>query len=444
MLNHKTAAEVAAVFSNREIAPGSDPPQVQLLALSFCYPPLAYPRSIHVARLLKYLQTSTVLVCGDETEARRDETIDNGAEACLKRCLRVPFEISSRQRFVNRLTHRICRPIWRHQNMAPDKYKTWEPAVLRELATYMREESYSPDVLVTFGQPFSSHVIGLELKRRYELPWLAHFSDPWVDNPFNRYDAHTTKVNLRLERRVCESADVLAFTSPETLDLVMRKYPLNWKNKACVVPQSFDEALFPAVSATTNPKLIVRYIGNFYGHRTPAPLIAALRRTLAQDTNSLANVCFELIGVCDREMIRQNGGGDLPQGLLAVRSPVAYGESLRLMSEADGLLIVDAPGDVSVFLPSKLIDYAGADRPLLGFTPSGTAATLIRQLGGTVADPSNIDEMSKSLEHFIDLLRLRRSMAHPDRWGNQRIRSQYEAPTVARAFAEVLKGMLGK
>jgi hypothetical protein len=43
---------------------------------------------------------------------------------------------------------------------------------------------------------------------------------------------------------------------------------------------------------------------------------------------------------------------------------VGYQESLKLMSEADALLVIDAPADQSVFLPSKLIDYIGAGRPI--------------------------------------------------------------------------------
>lgn len=433
--------EVTSGILNRDASRGDDDlSQLRLLAISFAYPPLAYPRSIHVARLLKHVEASTVVVCAEEAKARTDSTIDNGAEIRLEKCIRVPFEISSRQRLLNRLFYRICRPLWAQQNEAPDRYKAWGPAAVREVVNLIRSNSYEPDVLITFGQPFTGHLVGLELKRRYGFPWLAHFSDPWVDNPFNHYEAYTRKLNLRLERRVVESADVLAFTSPETIDLVMRKYPSDWVDKSCVVPQSFDEKLFPATRPPENSSLIVRHVGDFYGPRTPAPLINALRRLLDDCGNSLADVRFELIGNCDAEMRDQVGVG-LPDGLLTFRTPVAYGESLRLMSDADGLLLVDAPADLSIFLPSKLIDYAGSGRPLLGFTPPGTAATLIKQLGGAVADPLQIEEMSKSLAQFIDVLRHRRSASHSVPWGDQRIRKQFEAQSVAREFKGILEKM---
>ena len=45
------------------------------------------------------------------------------------------------------------------------------------------------------------------------------------------------------------------------------------------------------------------------------------------------------------------------------------------------LLVIDAPADESLFLPSKLIDYLPARKPILGLTPArGASADLIRAL----------------------------------------------------------------
>lgn len=414
-------------------------PRLKLLAISLAYPPLAYPRSIQVARLLKFLDASTVLLCGDEAAARKDPTLEPDAESKLEACLRVPFAVTARQQWVDRIAYRFHKQLWNRRNMAPDNYGSWKTAVLSEISTYTRANDYVPDAIVTFAQPFTDHLIGLELKRRYGYPWLAHFSDPWVDNPFNRYDQQTKALNLSLERQVIESADVIVFTSQETIDVVLGKYPDEWNKKARVLPQSFDPSLFPVGELKPNAEITIRYIGNFYGQRTAAPLIGALRRIIDTESNVLNDVCFELVGISDPAVIRDAGSDTLPPRLLNVYPSVEYRESLRLMSEADGLLVIDAPADVSVFLPSKLIDYIGADRPVLGLTPPGTAAELIRQLGGPVADPSDVQEMSKALKHFINTLRHRRSDPNFERWGTAEVRSQFEASKVAASFEAMLR-----
>ena len=66
-------------------------PAPQLLAVSFAYAPLAYPRSIQVARLLKYARASTALVCADEPGARHDPTIEPEAETLLAALRARPF-----------------------------------------------------------------------------------------------------------------------------------------------------------------------------------------------------------------------------------------------------------------------------------------------------------------------------------------------------------------
>lgn len=419
------------------------PRQINLLAVSFAYPPLAYPRSIQVARLIKFLDASTVLVCGDEEDMRKDVTIEPDAESLLKNCLRVPFDVSRRTKYADRLFYRFHLSQWKSRNMAPDKYRTWKSAAVKAIEDFMQVKSYEPDALVTFGQPFTDHLVGLELKRRYGLPWLAHFSDPWVDNPFNDYDEHTKKLNLILEREVVEATDMLAFTSQETVDLVMAKYPPEWKSKTRILPQSFDPALFE-VEPARNAKLVIRYIGNFYGHRTPAPLIETLRLMLKTGAELLDGVKFELVGLVEAEMLNDGGGNGLPDGLLRVHPPVDYHESLRQMTGADGLLVIDAPAELSVFLPSKLIDYVGAGRPVLGMTPPGAAASLIRELGGTIADSSDIAEMAAALKNFIVLLRQRRATPDSKPWGTPGVRDRYDASRVAEKFGEMLEEMLSK
>lgn len=414
-------------------------PQLKLLAVSHSYPPLAFPRSIQVARLLKYLDASTVLICGDEYGARRDQTIESNAESKLEACLRVPVDNSGSKPFIDRVTYRFYRELWNRRNLAPDNYGSWQKAVLAEISGFVKANDYRPDIIATFAQPFTDHLIGLVLKQRYGLPWFAHFSDPWVDNPFNNYDKKTKELNLTLERQVVESADILAFTSQETIDLVLSKYPPRLSKKTRILPHSFDPSLYQFPDA--NARITIRYIGNFYGHRTATPLIQALQLMLAKDADLLNDVRFELIGINDPSFLRDMDGSSLPPKLFGVFPSVDYSESLRLMSEADGLLVIDAPADFSVFLPSKLVDYIGAGRPVFGITPPGTAATLIQKLGGLVADPSDSHSISEALMQFIGILQLRRS-DRLEAWGSPEFRRLFEVDRVAAAFKSMLADLI--
>ena len=132
---------------------------------------------------------------------------------------------------------------------------------------------------------------------------------------------------------------------------------------------------------------------------------------------------------------------ELPVGLITFKSTVSYLDSLSLMTSADGLLVIDAPAATSVFLPSKLIDYIGSGTPILGITPSGTAAKLITELGGWVSDPANSNTTEEVLKSFIVFLRQHGRRPNPF-WGNPQIRKEFEASIVGQRFEQIVYELL--
>lgn len=410
----------------------------ELLAVSFAYPPAASPRAVQVARLLKHLKIRTTLVCADyDRKDRIDQTLVREAEAPLAHCLRVPFERTASRDLISRVAYRFDLPL---VDKSPDTFVPWKTAVLAAVERLLGDGRYTPDLLATFGSPMSDHLIGLKLKRRLGVPWVAHFSDPWADNPFLGYDRLTRRYNRALEGRVLRAADRLVFTTDETVELFASKHGREVVAKSRVLPHAFSPALFGGPAARDPSSLVVRYLGDFYGRRSPAPLFAALRRLLEDEPATLAGVRFELVGGKGDGQLEEAGFGSLPEGLVLSRPSVKYQESLRLMSEADGLLVIDAPAELSVFLPSKLIDYVGAARPVFGITPPGAAADLIRRLGGWVADPRDAGGVAETLKSFLSFLRA--SSGSAKTWGEASVRRGFEPSAVAEKFAGMLREVL--
>jgi len=410
-----------------------DTPTVpKVLAISYSYPPKEEPRAIQVSRLLKYLNASTVLICeGAQGDAQ------SCSESFLERSLRVPFSPSSGNNLLRRLSGRIYLPVL---SRTPDHLGPWKKSVLKTVDRLLNTEGYRPDIIVTFAFPLIDSIIGLELKRRYNLPWLAHFSDPWVDSPFRHDDPLTRTLNRRLEQSVIENADRLVFTSKETAKLVMNKYPAALRSKVRIVSHAFEPDVFESAPHTDKGRLAIRYLGDLYHPRTPKPLFQALEILSSTEPELLSRFCFEIIGDVHELDMEQMGLSRLPPGLVVFRPRVNYAESLSMMTSAAGLMVIDAPvakNTESVFLPSKLIEYVGADRPIIGLTPPGTAAYLIDRLGGWVADPEQTDEVAKVLREFLLFVWERRDQRDAG-WGRSEVRSEFEVHNVASKFQEVL------
>jgi len=415
---------------------------INLLAISYYYPPANNPRAVQVSRLFEYLDASTVLVCGDDysSDDRIDPTSNKRAETFVKECLRVKFLQPLWKRVSARLGYPFGIHLW---EKSPDRYRDWKAPVLQVLEDFAKRTAHNPDMIVTFGSPMSDHLIGLELKKRVKVPWIAHFSDPWVDNPLKGYNSLQKKINFGLERKVIENADLVVFTSQETSELVMSKYSKDMASKSRVLPHAYEPKLY-LDSGTNNgsapqndSSIVIRYLGDLYMQRTPAPLFRALKTVLSSDPGLLKDLRFEFVGTSTDFKLSDIGYDELPKGLVVFRSTVDYLSSLALMSSADGLLVIDAPATKSVFLPSKLIDYIGAARPVMGITPPGTAAKLIAELGGWVIDPADEARTEKTVRSFISFLR-KRADERRTPWGNPSTRKRFEAAAVAAQFKAIL------
>jgi len=398
----------------------SNPQTNNILAVSFCFPPLAYPRSIQVARLINNLSIPTTILCAEEKEARRDETIEPDVFNKVQSCVRVPF----RWTVLERLFYKFGLP--RH---SPDRYRVWAPAVFKKVDELVRKRELNPDVLITFAQPFSVHLIGLELHRRYGWKWISHWSDPWTENPY--FDMTSRLRDRELEKSIIDASDRLVFPCQETLDVVAKDSQSIQKSR--IVPHAFDSQAYPKGTRGSDKIIVIRYIGNFYGTRSSLPLINALRELLKKNRLLLGNVRFELIG---GQEIQTQTPEDLPRSLFSIKPPVKYQESLKLMVESDALLVIDAPLKKNVFLPSKLIDYAGSGQPVFGITSSGASEKLISKLGGFTADPANVSSVATGLERFIKLLRKRKG--NREVWGNSVARAQYDILNVSQKFESIL------
>ncbi|HPD95904.1 MAG TPA: glycosyl transferase family 1, partial [Tenuifilaceae bacterium] len=69
--------------------------------------------------------------------------------------------------------------MWLRGNLLiPDPRIFWVNPSVRFLKKYLKENPV--DVVVTTGPPHSLHLIGLKLKRKLKVKWLADFRDPWT------------------------------------------------------------------------------------------------------------------------------------------------------------------------------------------------------------------------------------------------------------------------
>ena len=406
----------------------------RLLAISWDMPPLSGPRAVQVSRTLKQLvplgwESTAVCFAPRSQRYMQDPELASRLSAPAGVTLvRVP---SLEERFPFRALWRIAPPI----KMLPDEKWVWIAPASRVARRLAAERPF--DVLVSFAQPWSDHLIGLRVHRATGLPWVAHFSDPWVDSPYLRGRSWQQRIWRRMEADVIRQATALVFVNAQTADRVMRKYPDAWRAKAHVVPHGFDEAdAHAAVPMPDEGPLHLVYTGRFYeGIRTPEPLLRSLaalmkRRPLANDLR----VTFVGTPVPAHQRLAASLG---LTGLVEFTGRVPFAESARIAASSDVLLVIDAPADDSLFLPSKLIDYLPLGKPILGLTPSaGATADVLRLLDQPIVAADDEDGIASAIDLLIARKR-RGELAVPASFGAAA--AQYDIRATTRAFAAILE-----
>lgn len=366
----------------------SDP----LLLLTYSFPPMAVPEAALSAKKLGGLRSDVDVVTIEPWRSWMgdDHSLDGYVEDRFSSIQRV-----SRSQPLRVLPLGRLGPFVR----MPDQFRLLNRRMLRRAEATLKGHR----ALVTWSQWHSIHLVGLALKKRHpDLPWIVQMSDPWSNNPFLTEKRWVRAANERLEDQVLRHADLLMFPSAETAGLVVSGQDTAVRAKAHVVPHLFDPDLYPGSGPPTGNRLIFRYLGAFYGPRSPEPLFQGLALLHQRSPARAERVTVELVGNVPHAALDSPAFRSLPSGSIELIGQVDYLTSLRLMREAHVLLVIDAPARLSVFLPSKLVDYVGARRPIVGITPPGAARSLIERYGGWVADPSDAEQVAAALEAAVD------------------------------------------
>jgi glycosyltransferase involved in cell wall biosynthesis len=279
--------------------------------------------------------------------------------------------------------------------------------------------------------------------RETKLPWVAHFSDPWVDSPYAVGPQWLREIWQRMEHDVVSSAQALVFVTEETADLVMRKYPEAWRQKAAVVPHGYERADAPreAAGARRPGPMRIVHSGRFYsGMRTPIAVFKALAQMNARDSLN-GRLELLLVGPHTDEFRRDAEALGIGH-LVTFPGRVSPAEAERIAGDADALLVVDAPSDgPSVFLPSKLVDYLPMRKPILGVTPEhGASAALLRRLGCAVAPPGDVDAIARMLGDSMNRFAAGAFLVSPS---FDRIAAEYDIRCIAPRLDQVLVRAFG-
>ncbi len=274
--------------------------------------------------------------------------------------------------------------------MVPDLAAlSWLPFALPRAVELARRIGF--DCVFTTSPPESAHFVGLALKQRFAIPWIADLQDGWTfesTHPEWPLSAQA-KLDVALERLVaCRSDLMVGVTDPLTDDLRSRLGV-----DAVTITNGFDpEETVPASKrgAGLDPqRFSLVYTGRLaFAKSTPKPLVAALlelRRTAPELARRLEVVFAGPLSEGERELLCS---AEL-EGMVRTLGNLPREDALALQAAADALLLVIPPARTRSVATAKLYEYLAAGRPILVLGEDNAAADTVRELGAgrvTAAD----------------------------------------------------------
>lgn len=294
----------------------------------------------------------------------------------------------------------------------PDRYWLWFFAAVRKGASLIRSQKIDA-IYSTYPMP-TSHLIGFYLKKRFNLPWIADFRDPWVEDsipPLRR------RAEGFLERHVMKHADRIICNTPAMREYYLSRYPDVSADKFVTITNGYDEIDFANLTPISAGKFHIIYPGMLSeGNRNPEPLLAAIRFALDKNWLSSNDLLLTFLGCGPYGKSRQFHAllekYNLNSMTEAVVDRIPYREAIGKIAGADVLAVLSEPiGEGAQIeavrrwshlqVPAKVYEYLRIGRPILALVSGGAVFDLLRVTGGGVAiAPTHTEEIAVALRDY--------------------------------------------
>ena len=258
------------------------------------------------------------------------------------------------------------------------------------------------DAVFTTGPPHSTHLIGRSLTRKYGLPWIADFRDPWVDIDFLEELPMTEaakKRNASLEQSVLDEASVVLTVSPA----MQRAFVAKTQTPCRIIFNGYDHEDFEKGEDRQTEAFVISHVGNMNAARNPKVLWKVLAGSL--EKGLFPKTRIRLVGNVDGSVTQDIQKFNLTDRIDRIEY-CAHDEAVQYMQSSSMLLLpINNVFSAKGIVTGKLFEYMATHEPILGIgPPDGDAAALLNETqAGKMFDYEDEDGVFSFLEQcYLD------------------------------------------
>jgi glycosyltransferase involved in cell wall biosynthesis len=269
--------------------------------------------------------------------------------------------------------------IWLRGNyFIPDSRVFWVRPSVAYLTRLLKKEKI--DAIVTTGPPHSIHLIGLELKKRFPIKWVADFRDPWSNWDVLdqlKLSKKSRNSHVRLEKHVLENADEVITVSPG----LKKDLEILGATDVELITNGWDLEL-DGTSGYPN-KFQIAHVGLLNRGRNPEALWEVLQELADENIEFKENLVVSLSGTIEEDVLKSIENYSHVHEKMVNRGYLPHQEVTKVyQNSALLLLLINDTNNARWILPGKMYEYMAYNKPILAFgSPESDASSILEEAG---------------------------------------------------------------
>ncbi|MFX1320925.1 MAG: glycosyltransferase [Promethearchaeota archaeon] len=158
------------------------------------------------------------------------------------------------------------------------------------------------------GPIFYSHIIAYLLKKKFNIPLIIEYRDPWNFSPYGTSSKINFLNNLiysKIEKRTINSADIIITVSDPLILFLKRVFPHIKDKPIYSIPNGLNLKPISKPIKSNKEKIIFTFIGQLYGKRNIFPLLIILSILKNNDFFKERKFLLKIYGNYDKNLIKK-------------------------------------------------------------------------------------------------------------------------------------------
>ncbi|KAF0151438.1 MAG: glycosyl transferase group 1 [Ignavibacteria bacterium] len=395
----------------------------KVLVLAYYYPPMGLSGVQRTLKFTKYMHKfnwqPTVITAGNVAYYAHDLSLLKEAEEAGVEIIRTgAFDVNSLlgakyktvnmpKEFLRKLFSKLSKTFF-----IPDNKNSWSKKAYKAAKNILSTEKF--DIIYVSIPPYSQFLTAVKLRAEFDIPLFVDYRDLWYDNHFAFYVTPYHKYkHKKLEYNALRNSDKVVAINRRIKEKILLTYPFLDYEDVIILPHGYDPEDFrqSEVIKRSSGKMKLTYSGIFYENITPEFLLRAFKELTIENPQIASQIELEFIGHLrdeNKKLIMELNLSEFvkEQGYLE------HSEVVKYLVSTDVLwMMIGNISNADTISTSKLFEYFGTRKPILGCVPDGAARNALLEYGASfIVYPDYVKDIKDTL---LEIYKLHKTKSLP-------------------------------